>query len=424
MVGLPVDSWVRVEQRRGRRWHCALSRTCFVQLAQQLGQVHCPYVRHHANIRRVRHGTCSMSRRLSAAVVGTNIGCTLHVRALRAAGFHVATLVGRDIERTRSRAQHFNVPNATTSLESVLDSDVDAIVIATPPETHHPFALSAFAARKHVLCEKPLALDLGQAREMRDSATESGLAAHIVHEFRWHAVNAALRHAVQSGLIGKPLQASYVFDHSLVARGVEHVPKWWLKSSTGGGWLRNWGSHGIDLVRYVVGEFSAVSAILHNDSARGMQSDDGYSFAFQLTNGAQGIMTGSCRAFDYCAQTRISGSGGTLRSDAERTWITDLNGSRELLTASSGLETLRIGENAGPPTETLPEAQGFYEETHSSDRNHAEEVYLSRALRNRILDSSFAHPAVASFDDGVKHMAVIEAVEKSAQTARWVELSV
>src|SRR5258706_16465539 len=102
-----------------------------------------------------------MTGKTRIAVVGTNIGCTLHVRALRAAGFEVTALVGRDPGRTRAKADHFGIPQALTSVDAAIDGDIDAIVIATPPETHHGFTLQALAAGKHVLCEKPLALDTG-----------------------------------------------------------------------------------------------------------------------------------------------------------------------------------------------------------------------------------------------------------------------
>src|ERR1700724_90141 len=95
---------------------------------------------------------------LGVAVVGTGFGCLTHVRALRAAGFEVLTLVGRDPEKTKLRAAYFDIPNASTDFGTALDiPGVDAVAIATPPHTHGPLVLQAVAAGRHVLCEKPFA---------------------------------------------------------------------------------------------------------------------------------------------------------------------------------------------------------------------------------------------------------------------------
>src|SRR5580698_2686107 len=97
---------------------------------------------------------------LGVAVVGTGFGCYTHVRALRAAGFDVLAVVGRDAVRTAERARTFDVPRACGSLAEALElPDVVAVTIATPPLTHADLAQEAIAAGKHVLCEKPFAAD-------------------------------------------------------------------------------------------------------------------------------------------------------------------------------------------------------------------------------------------------------------------------
>ena len=91
-------------------------------------------------------------------IVGSGFGCHTHLRAIRAAGLTAAALVGRDPGRTRERAERFEIPVATTSLQEALElPGVTAVAIATPPLTHHDLVLEAVAAGKHVVCEKPFA---------------------------------------------------------------------------------------------------------------------------------------------------------------------------------------------------------------------------------------------------------------------------
>ncbi len=109
--------------------------------------------------------------RPGVVVVGTGFGCRVHVPALRAAGFEVVALVGVDAGRTARRAERSGVPRSATSLADALTlPGVEAVTIATPPGTHAALAIEAARAGKHVLCEKPFALDAGEAAAMLDAA--------------------------------------------------------------------------------------------------------------------------------------------------------------------------------------------------------------------------------------------------------------
>jgi len=363
--------------------------------------------------------------KLKIAVVGTNIGCTLHIRALRASGFDVTALVGQDAEKTAYRASHFGIPNALTSFDQALDSDIDAIVIATPPATHHDFSLRAIRAGKHLICEKAMTLDVGQALEMRDAAREAGLANMISHEFRWFAQNALARRVVQEGRIGAPIQVTAQFDHTLCAPEQLDTPAWWLRQEEGGGWLRNYNAHGIDLLRYIVGEFAAVAGTVHPGSDRGMTSDDSYAFAFLMDNGAQGIMAGTSRAWDAFASTRIIGADAGISIGFADVMLTDADGSRTVEMPADLTEKLRGG---GPeihaPEEQLPQMeQTNYVQTHSSDYGFPEMVGLTSAFASWIRDPNYRNPAIATFDDGLAHVRIIEAVERSRTEGRWIDLN-
>src|SRR4051794_41106175 len=120
------------------------------------------------------------------AVVGTGFGCLTHARALRAAGFEVEALVGRDPAKTAERAARFEIPHASVSLADVLERDgIDAVTIATPPHSHGPIAHAAIAAGKHVLCEKPFTRDTAEARALLAAAERAGVVHLLGAEMRF-----------------------------------------------------------------------------------------------------------------------------------------------------------------------------------------------------------------------------------------------
>src|SRR4029079_19726120 len=153
-----------------------------------------------------------MSSTLGAAVVGTGFGVITHARALDAAGIEVRALVGRDPDKTAKRAALFGIPQATTDradafgtpqpttarADAFARDDVDVVAVTTPPHSHAEIVLDAVAAGKHVLCEKPFARDVGEAREMLRAAE----AAHVIHllgtEFRFAPGQALLTRTVRS----------------------------------------------------------------------------------------------------------------------------------------------------------------------------------------------------------------------------------
>ena len=184
-----------------------------------------------------------------AVVVGTGFGCRVHVPALRAAGFEVLALVGTDAERTARRAERLEVPRALTSFHEALALDgVVAVTIASPPSTHAELVLAAVAAGKHVVCEKPFALDAAEAQRMLDAATAADVVHLVGHEFRWAADRATAARAIADGRIGEPRLATFFGSSPLIADPAMKMPGWWFDPTAGGGWLGASGSHAVDQV--------------------------------------------------------------------------------------------------------------------------------------------------------------------------------
>src|SRR4051794_10274489 len=204
-------------------------------------------------------------------IVGTGFGCHTHLRAVRRAGMDVVALVGRDPGRTKERADRFGVPVATTSLDEALTlPGADAVAVATPPNTHHDIVLAAVAAGKHVVCEKPFARDVGEARAMLGAAEQAGVVHFLGTEFRFATAQALSNRLLRDGAIGEPRLATFLMLMPLLADPAAEVPDWWASEAEGGGWLGAHASHVVDNVRDSFGEFAGVCASLSLTAPRRM----------------------------------------------------------------------------------------------------------------------------------------------------------
>lgn len=260
---------------------------------------------------------------MRVAVVGTGFGCRVHVPALRAAGFDVVALVGQDADRTARRAQRLDIPSACSSLEDALALDLDAVTIATPPDTHSSLTLRALAAGMHVLCEKPFALDASLAQAMASAAEAAGRVGLVAHEFRFAQDRALVARLIADGSIGDPRLATLVQHISLVADRSTPVPSWWWDASRGGGWLLASGSHVVDQVRHWLGDIAMVrsSAVLH----RANDADDTFTAHLLMESGCEVTVEQTAAAWGPpIGVTHVVGADGSVWIDrAGAVWLAD-----------------------------------------------------------------------------------------------------
>lgn len=333
--------------------------------------------------------------------MGTGFGARVHVPALRAAGFDVVGLVGRDPDRTARRSARLGVPLALTDPGQALALDeVVAVTIATPPATHCALAIAAVRAGKHVICEKPFALDALEARRMAGAA--AGVVALVGHEFRWATERAVTARAIASGAVGEPRVATFVEYVPLVADPRARVPRWWLDAHAGGGWLGASGSHAVDQVRVWLGEVSSLSATLTVASDRPVGVEDTFTVRARTRDGVDVVLQQTAAAWGPAAgTTRVAGTRGTVWLDGGVAWHADEEGSRPLPVP----DALRLPE---PPASEDPNERFTHLELGPYTR-------LCEALRagidGRSLDSGVPVP---TFADGLECMRVLDAIRTSA----------
>jgi predicted dehydrogenase len=356
---------------------------------------------------------------VGAVVVGTGFGVLTHARALREAGVDVLALVGRDEAKAKARADLLGVPNALTDLDAALAlPGVDVVTVATPPHAHAPVVLAAAAAGKHVLCEKPFARDLGEARAMLAAAESAGIVHLLGTEFRFATGQASLQRAVASGAIGEPRTALFMLQIPSLVDPSAGMPAWWESDAEGGGWLGAYGSHVVDQVRTTVGEFESLSASLQTLAPRPhMTADDTYTVHFRLTNGCVGLLHSSCAVGgQFVAATKITGTRGSAWLQGEEVWIDDGSGPRQLPVP----EDLPIVPPDPPPSELL---HTTYDMWHSTGLDLAPYTRLCERLRDGARGVAVRDdPPAGTFADGAACQSVLDAIRRSSAGAGWVDV--
>jgi predicted dehydrogenase len=172
-----------------------------------------------------------------------------------------ASLVGIfDLDEQRARAA---APGAQVlpSAEALIESpDVDAIIISTPPPTHEELAIAAFAAGKHVLVEKPMAPTIDACQRMATAAETAGKLLTVGYNHRYFEALKLIRDVAHSGTIGTITHVRAYTGHVGLA---EFKAPWMYDAAVmGGGALFDNGTHLIDLVRYIAGDFADLYAQL------------------------------------------------------------------------------------------------------------------------------------------------------------------
>jgi predicted dehydrogenase len=359
-----------------------------------------------------------MTQSLGGLVVGTGFGVLTHLRAMRGAGIEVKGLVGRNPERTAERAEKVGVPNAFTSLDEALSlPGVDVVSVATPPHTHMEIVLAAIAAGKHVVCEKPFARNLEEARRMLEAADEAGIVHMLGTEFRWSTGQAHATRAIHEGVIGDPKLATFILNVSVLADPAGEVPAWWSDEGEGGGWLGAYASHVIDQLQVTLGRFGGVSASLNLLSDRDWTVEDSYTIHFRTVTGVEGILQSAAGGWGppvICS--RFYGSKGSLWIEGDRIKVADSSGVRILETP----EDLKNDPPEPPPAEFMVT---MYDHLHAAGFDLSPYTKLFKTMAVLIRDRNApADPAAATFADGVAGQAVLDAVRRSSAEKRWVDI--
>jgi predicted dehydrogenase len=228
---------------------------------------------------------------------------------LKSPGSQLAACLGSTPEKTRAFAEKFGVPNRHRDLAGLVgDPEIDVVYIALPNALHHDAVLAAARAGKHVLCEKPFAMDVAEARNMIKACRDAGVILRIAHQIRLDAAVSRAREIVRSGRLGRLAQISLERASAIGSRVS------WRRDFHQAGVVFDVGVHLLDLIQYVSGQrFLEVAAFTHPDRRKGEPDD---------TMTVLGRLEGDCHALAKATREVGSAENNLIIEGDKATLIT------------------------------------------------------------------------------------------------------
>ncbi len=227
------------------------------------------------------------------------------------AGAHASTLAGmwrRDPAKAQANAREYNIRAFSSAEELCASPEIDAIFIVSPDALHLPHVLLAAQHGKHVLCEKPLALNAAEAEQMLFATRAAGVVFGVAQNMRYNASVQLIREWIAEGRMGQPLLA-----HSQFCYNADKSPRTWIydPSLATGGPIGDVAIHCLDTLRYVLAtDITEVSTLAHKDAQSGeVESHAVVNMAFG--NSAMGAVTVTTRG-SYRSLVEVTGETGVI----------------------------------------------------------------------------------------------------------------
>ncbi|WP_263370150.1 Gfo/Idh/MocA family protein [Granulicella cerasi] len=353
---------------------------------------------------------------MRVGIIGASFAKAAFLPAFRhVPGAEVVALASSRLESAEAAAKPYGIQHVYTDWQKMLaEHQFDLVCIATPTVTHAPMVLAALEAGAHVLSEKPTAMDATEAAAMLAKAEELGRVHMIDHELRFNAKRRKLHELVHSGTIG---EVRHAVVHNVGGSWADPASRpagdWWSLASQGGGRLGANGSHQVDLLRWWLGEITAVSGTVKTmvpnriDKKTGeawtATADDFVQFSAEFASGALATVLISTIARHGAAnEVTIYGSEGTV-------------------TLSNDTEKLMFGK-VGEPLAEVEVANPFdgLEGVNSGIWNQSvvgalQELCAAIQEKRPLRDG-------ATFVDGLRNQRVLDAIKLSEKTRQWIAI--
>lgn len=360
-----------------------------------------------------------MGRRLMrSAIIGTGFIGEVHARAVRAAGGVLTAVAASAPSRSAQAAVRLHAQRPATVGEIVAADDVDIVHVCTPNYLHVRIAEAALQVGKHVICEKPLALDLADARRLATAAADAGVIAAVPFVYRFYSMVRETRDRVSAGEIGTVhlLHGGFLQDWLC-----DRADSDWRVDPAMGGASRAFsdiGVHWCDLVEFVSGHriarLSARMTTVHVDrgsTAKQAVTEDAAAVLFETDRGAMGsVLVSQVSPGRKCALWySLDGTRASVSFDQASPEVLWLGGRDQSVVLARGVAPTSSSARYDwlPPGHT----QG-YQDCFSA---FVGDVYA--AVRGSVPEG------LPVFADGLRAAQLTDAVLRSSVRGEWIEVT-
>lgn len=362
-----------------------------------------------------------MAKQVRVGIVGTSwYADWMHLPALKShPQVRLTAICGRNRARAEEMAKKYEIPQVFTDYQTMIEqAGIEALIVALPDDLHYPVTMAALDAGLHVLCEKPLAFTLGQAREMYERA-EAARVKHMTYfTYRWIPVFQYLHRLIQEGYLGRCYYSQFRYVGGY-GRSGKYQWKW--DRQRGLGILGDLGVHMIDMAHWCLGDIAKVSAHLSTYVARpgvaGQPLDpanDAALLTLQYADGSQGVIQASAVAHtgerSLECQIVLYGDAGTLEVDFNFHDGYIIRGARSNEEKIKALAIpADILQGVDPASPIMEQIERIFTEQSAGTR-----LFIDAIVNDR--------PVSPSFYDGLKAQAVIEAALEADRRECWVSV--
>ncbi len=360
----------------------------------------------------------------TAAIAGSGFMGEAHLEALRRLGVSVTGIASSSAKKAASAANDLGLPKAYTSYEELLaDEDVDVVHICTPNVLHYDMAKHALEVGKHVMCEKPLAMNARESQELSEIAKSSGLAAGVCYNLRYYPLNFHARDLVASSSFGKLFHINGCYIQDWLQYDTDFN---WRVDSKLGGALRSVadiGTHWMDMVQMITGDeicsvFADLSVVFESrvdaDSKRvKVDTEDFASVLFRMKSGVAGsffvsqVASGRKNTIRY----EISGEKGAVAWNSETPndlWLGYRDRPNQTLSKDPALMSSNAATLSGYPG-------GHHEGYPDTFKQCFQSFYSAIGGQNSPIE-------FPTFEDGHREILLCEAILESHRQQRWVSV--